>query len=131
MDDPHVTSHQELQQCIAELEEFFESLADVNAGVSKIALRKLRRVKKLVLESPQGEAQKVVRSLGRAVCHELVAEAVKWIVETLIRIFPALLKRVKAYDTRLDDKGVTSFSRTEPTGSGKACRYFGIVSFAA
>ena len=131
MEDPHVTSHQELQRGIAELEEYFEGLADVNARVSKVALRKLRRVKKLVHQSSPNEAQTVVRSLGRAVCHELVAEAVKWILETLIRICPALSTRVNVYDTWLHHKSVASFGRPQPACAGEACRHLGVVSVAA
>lgn len=118
-------------RCSKSLEEYFEGLADDNAGVSKVALRKLRRVKKLVHESPPSEAQTVVRSLGRAVCHELVAEAVKWILETLIRKFPALFVRAKVYDTRLDDKGIATFSRAQPAGARNARRYFRVLSLAA
>lgn len=131
MEDPHVTSHQELQRCIADLEEFFEGLADVNAGVSKVALRKLRRVKKLVHQSSPSEAQTVARSLGRVVCHELVAEAAKWILETLIRICPALLTRVKVYDTGFHYKGIASIGRAQPTRIGETRRYFRVILVAA
>jgi hypothetical protein len=130
-DGPHVTSHQELQQCIADLEEFFEGLADVNAGVSKVALRKLHQIKKLMHESSPGEAQIIVRAIGRVVCHEVVAEAVKWILETLIRTFPALPTRVKVYDTWFDHKGIERFRRPKPTCSGPARWHLGVVSIAA
>jgi len=130
-DGPHVTSHQELQQCIADLEEFFEGLADVNAGVSKVALRKLHQIKKLMHESSPGETQVIVRTIGRAVCHELVAEAVKWILETLIRTFPALPTRVKVYDTWLDYKGIARVRGVKPTCARSTGRHLGVVSLAA
>lgn len=127
MDDPHVTSQLELERGIAQLEECFESLADSNARVSKIGLRKLRQIRKLVLEAEKSDARLHVRSIARGAAHELVAETVRWILETLIRFFPALFEWVKAYDIRNYGQNTPSVRGPQPATTGEARGYFRLI----
>lgn len=129
MGDPHGSSRSELQQCIAELEEIFKDLADVNEGVSKAGLQTIHQMKRLLFESRSAGTQMNVRRMARLMCRELLAEAVKLLIETLIRFHSYLISG--SNDVRVNDQGSETFGWTNTGGTRGQGRNFDLLLVAA